>query len=69
MPPPAVRRSAASSAVWATVRFSRGLYGKAPDPAFLERVLRDPVVHGATVSLLGPDPFLFGRYCHANGPG
>lgn len=27
--------------VWATVKFSRGLYGKAPDPAHLERVLRD----------------------------
>ncbi|MDQ3205369.1 MAG: ABC transporter ATP-binding protein [Pseudomonadota bacterium] len=27
--------------VWATVRFSRGLYGKAPDPAHLEKVLRD----------------------------
>jgi ABC-2 type transport system ATP-binding protein len=27
--------------VWATVRFSRGLYGKAPDPGHLERVLRE----------------------------
>jgi ABC-2 type transport system ATP-binding protein len=27
--------------VWATLRFSRGLYGKAPDPAHLEKVLRD----------------------------
>ncbi len=27
--------------VWATVRFSRGLFGKAPDDAFLERLLRD----------------------------
>jgi ABC-2 type transport system ATP-binding protein len=27
--------------VWATVSFSRGLFGKAPDPAHLERVLRD----------------------------
>src|SRR5690606_15201254 len=27
--------------VWSTVRFSRGLFGKAPDPAHLERVLRD----------------------------
>jgi ABC-2 type transport system ATP-binding protein len=27
--------------VWATVRFSRGLFGKAPDDAYLERVLRD----------------------------
>ena len=27
--------------VWATVRFSRGLFGKAPDPKYLEKVLRD----------------------------
>jgi ABC-2 type transport system ATP-binding protein len=27
--------------VWATVRFSRGLFGKAPDPQHLEKVLRD----------------------------
>ncbi|MFZ5557516.1 MAG: ABC transporter ATP-binding protein [Pseudomonadota bacterium] len=27
--------------VWNTVSFSRGLFGRAPDPAFLERVLRD----------------------------
>jgi ABC-2 type transport system ATP-binding protein len=27
--------------VWATVKFSRGLFGKAPDEAYLERVLRD----------------------------
>jgi len=27
--------------VLATVTFSRGLFGKAPDPAFIERVLRD----------------------------
>ncbi len=27
--------------VWATVRFSRGLFGKGPDPAHLEKVLRD----------------------------
>ncbi len=27
--------------VWATVCFSRGLFGKAPDPAYLEKVLRD----------------------------
>ncbi len=27
--------------VWATVCFSRGLYGKAPDKAYIERVLRD----------------------------
>jgi ABC-2 type transport system ATP-binding protein len=27
--------------VWATLRFSRGLFGKPPDPMHLERVLRD----------------------------
>ncbi len=27
--------------VWNTVKFSRGLYGKAPNPAFLEKVLKD----------------------------
>jgi len=27
--------------VWATVNFSRGLFGKAPDPAHIERVLKD----------------------------
>lgn len=27
--------------VWATVRFSRGLFGKPPNPAYLETVLRD----------------------------
>jgi ABC-2 type transport system ATP-binding protein len=27
--------------VWATVNFSRGLFGKAPNPAFLEQLLRD----------------------------
>ena len=27
--------------VWATVRFSRGLFGKKSDPAFLEQLLRD----------------------------
>ncbi len=27
--------------VWATVNFSRGLFGKAPDKAYLERVLKD----------------------------
>ena len=26
---------------WATVSFSRGLFGKAPDPAHIEKVLRD----------------------------
>lgn len=27
--------------VWATVTFSRGLFGKAPNPALVERILRD----------------------------
>ena len=27
--------------VWATVRFSRGLFGRPPDPAHLEKVLRE----------------------------
>ena len=27
--------------VWATVSFSRGLFGRAPDPAHLEKVLRE----------------------------
>lgn len=27
--------------VWATVNFSRGLFGKAPDPIYIEKVLRD----------------------------
>ncbi len=27
--------------VWNTVKFSRGLFGKQPDPAYLERLLRD----------------------------
>ncbi len=27
--------------VWATVNFSRGLFGKAPDPAFIEKILKD----------------------------
>jgi ABC-2 type transport system ATP-binding protein len=27
--------------VWATVKFSRGLFGKAPDPAYLEKILRE----------------------------
>jgi ABC-2 type transport system ATP-binding protein len=31
----------AFESVWATVKFSRGLFGKAPDPAYCERVLRD----------------------------
>ena len=31
----------AFESVWATVRFSRGLFGKSPNPAHLEKVLRD----------------------------
>jgi ABC-2 type transport system ATP-binding protein len=31
----------AFESVWDTVSFSRGLFGKAPDPAFLEGVLKD----------------------------
>lgn len=31
----------AFESVWATVKFSRGLFGKAPDPAYLEKVLKD----------------------------
>jgi len=31
----------AFESVWATVRFSRGLFGRPPDPALIERVLRD----------------------------
>jgi ABC-2 type transport system ATP-binding protein len=31
----------AFESVWATVSFSRGLFGKAPDPAYVEKVLRD----------------------------
>src|SRR3954464_13016864 len=27
--------------VWATVKFSRGLFGRPPNPAYLERILRD----------------------------
>ena len=27
--------------VWNTVRFTRGLFGKAPDPAYIERLLKD----------------------------
>lgn len=27
--------------VWATVSFSRGLFGRAPDPAMIEKILRD----------------------------
>ncbi len=32
--------SDAFESVWATVNFSRGLFGKAPDPAYLERILK-----------------------------
>lgn len=31
----------AFESVWATINFSRGLFGKAPDPVYLEKVLRD----------------------------
>jgi ABC-2 type transport system ATP-binding protein len=31
----------AFESVWATMEFSRGLFGKAPNPAYLEKVLRD----------------------------
>jgi ABC-2 type transport system ATP-binding protein len=31
----------AFESVWATVNYSRGLFGKAPNPAFVEKVLRD----------------------------
>jgi ABC-2 type transport system ATP-binding protein len=31
----------AFESVWATVSFSRGLFGKPPNPAYLEKVLRD----------------------------
>jgi len=31
----------AFESVWATVTFSRGLFGKPPNPAYLEKVLRD----------------------------
>ncbi|MFO1370416.1 MAG: ABC transporter ATP-binding protein [Marinagarivorans sp.] len=31
----------AFESVWATVTFSRGLFGKAPNPAYLEKILRD----------------------------
>ena len=30
----------AFESVWATVNFSRGLFGKAPDPAYVEKILR-----------------------------
>ena len=31
----------AFESVWATVSFSRGLFGKPPNPAYIEKVLRD----------------------------
>ena len=31
----------AFESVWDTVKFSRGLFGKPPNPAYLEKVLRD----------------------------
>ena len=31
----------AFESVWATVSFSRGLFGRSPDPALIERILRD----------------------------
>ncbi len=31
----------AFGSVWATVTFSRGLFGKAPNPAYLEKILKD----------------------------
>ena len=31
----------AFESVWATVNFSRGLFGKAPNPAYIEKILRD----------------------------
>jgi ABC-2 type transport system ATP-binding protein len=31
----------AFESVWATVNFSRGLFGKAPNPAYIEQILRD----------------------------
>ncbi|WP_137921256.1 ABC transporter ATP-binding protein [Hydrogenophaga sp. 2FB] len=31
----------AFESVWATVSFSRGLFGKAPDPVYIEKILRD----------------------------
>ena len=31
----------AFESVWSTVKFSRGLFGKPPNPAYLEKVLRD----------------------------
>jgi ABC-2 type transport system ATP-binding protein len=31
----------AFESVWATMKFSRGLFGKAPNPAYLEKILRD----------------------------
>jgi ABC-2 type transport system ATP-binding protein len=33
--------AATFESVWTTMQFSRGLFGKSPDPAYLEKVLRD----------------------------
>ncbi|MCG6871929.1 MAG: ABC transporter ATP-binding protein [Gammaproteobacteria bacterium] len=33
--------TASFESVWATMKFSRGLFGRAPDPAHLEKVLRE----------------------------
>ena len=34
----------AFESVWATINFSRGLFGKSPNPAYLEKVQRVPLV-------------------------
>jgi ABC-2 type transport system ATP-binding protein len=43
--------------VWSTVSFSRGLFGKAPNPAFIEKVLKDLYLwdkkHGKILTLSG----------------
>ncbi|MEO3473808.1 ABC transporter ATP-binding protein [Roseomonas sp. CAU 1739] len=43
--------------VWNTVQFSRGLFGRAPDPAYLEQLLRDLSLwdkrHSKTIELSG----------------
>ncbi len=33
--------TATFESVWSTMHFSRGLFGKAPNPAFIEKILRD----------------------------
>jgi hypothetical protein len=35
----------------------------------LREVLDDPIVLGAIQSLMGPEYFIFGRFCHASAPG